>query len=141
MKNKEIECYFSIVESIAKMSYCGRLRVGSILVKNNSIIAYGYNGTAHGDENVCDMDNVTLPNVIHAEMNAIYKCAKSNESAENSSLFITHSPCLSCSVAIVQTGIKEVYYINDYRDTSPIDYLKSKGITVIKREFANDTNT
>lgn len=133
MKNKEIECYFAIVESIAKMSYCGRLRVGSILVKNNSIIAYGYNGTAHGDENVCDVDNVTLPNVIHAEMNSIYKCAKSNESAENSSMFITHSPCMACSIAIVQTGVKAVYYINDYRDTAPIEYLKSKGIEVVKK--------
>lgn len=54
---------------------------------------------------------------------------------------VTHSPCMACAIAIVQTGVKAVYYINEYRDTSPIDYLKSKGITVIKREFANDTNT
>lgn len=82
MKSKELECYFSMVESIAKMSYCNRLKVGSLLVKNNSVIAYGYNGTAHGDENVCEVDGVTLPNVIHAEMNSIYKCAKGTESAE-----------------------------------------------------------
>lgn len=68
MKNKEVKCYFKIVKNISKLSYCGRLKVGAIIVKNNSIIAYGYNGTVTGDANVCDIDNVTLPNVVHAKL-------------------------------------------------------------------------
>lgn len=130
-----------MVESIAKLSYCQRLKVGSLIVKNNSIISYGYNGTAHGDDNICEIDDVTLPNVIHSEMNSIYKCARGTESAEGATMFISHSPCMACSIAIVQTGIKSVYYIHEYRDHSPIDYLLSKGINVTKKETSNDSNT
>ncbi len=130
-----------MVESIAKLSYCQRLKVGSLIVKNNSIISYGYNGTAHGDDNICEIDDVTLPNVVHAEMNSIYKCAKGNESSEGAAIFITNSPCMPCAIAIVQSGIKSVYYIHEYRDHSPIDYLLSKGINVTKKETSNDSNT
>lgn len=133
MKEKEKKCYFEMVESISKLSHCVRLKVGSLLVKNNSIIAYGYNGSAIGDDNVCEIDNVTKPGIIHAEKNAIYKCAKGHESSQDAAMFITHSPCMECAVAMVQCGIKEVYYINEYRDRSPIEYLISKGIKVEKK--------
>lgn len=139
MKEKEVKAYFEIVQSIAKMSYCERLQVGSIITKNNSIIAYGFNGTVAGDDNICEINDVTKPNVVHAEANALYKCAKSNESSDGATMFITHSPCMPCAMAIVQCGIKAVYFINPYRDSAPIEYLQSKGITVIQRENFNGT--
>lgn len=134
-KIKEIKAYFKMTEAIAELSYCTRLKVGSIIVKDNRVISYGYNGTVSGDENVCENDEgKTKNNVIHSEMNAIYKCAKSPESSENSTMYITHSPCFNCAYGIVQSGIKEVYYQHDYRDLAPVDYLRSKGIKVEKFE-------
>jgi len=132
-KEKEIKAYLKMTDAIAELTYCNRLQVGAIIVKDNRVISYGYNGTVSGDENVCENEEgKTKPNVIHAEMNAIYKCAKSTESAENATMFITHSPCFSCAYGMVQSGIKAVYYKTDYRDLAPIEYLKSKGIEVIK---------
>lgn len=134
MKQKDIDLYFEIVESVARRSYCERLKVGAVIVDGSSILGYGYNGSAIGDDNVCEIDGVTKPGIIHAEKNAIYKCARSHESTEGASIFITHSPCMECSVALVQCGIKEVYYITPYRDPAPIEYLKSKGIKVYQYE-------
>jgi dCMP deaminase len=132
-KEKEIKAYFKMAQAVAEMSYCNRLQVGTIIVKDNRVISYGYNGTVSGDENVCENEfGKTKDNVIHSEMNAIYKCAKSPESAENATMYITHSPCPNCSYGIVQSGIKHVYYQYDYRDLTPIEYLRSKGITVEK---------
>lgn len=134
MKNKEIKLYYEFVESVSKLSYCERLKVGSVIVRGNSILGYGYNGSAMGDDNVCELDGVTKPGIIHAEKNAIYKVARSHESSEGAAIFITHSPCMECSVALVQCGIKEVYYITPYRDPAPIEYLKSKGIQVYQKD-------
>jgi len=71
--------------------------------------------------------------IIHAEKNAIYKCAKSHESTDGASIFVTHSPCMECAVALVQCGIREVYYVTPYRDPGPIEYLKGKGIKVYQK--------
>jgi dCMP deaminase len=121
-------------ENFAELSTAKRLKVGSIIVKDNRIISIGYNGTPESwESNVCeDETNKTLPEVIHAEMNCINKLARSTESGENSVMFITHSPCMECSKSIYGSGIKTVFYKNDYRDTSGIDFLIKCGIIVIK---------
>lgn len=132
LKEKEKKLYFSFIKDVAEMSYCERLKVGSVIVKGSSILGYGYNGSAMGDDNVCEIDGATRPGIIHAEKNAIYKCARSHESTEGATIFISHSPCMECAVAIVQCGIKAVYFIEPYRDQAPIEYLRNKGIEVFQ---------
>jgi dCMP deaminase len=136
MKDKLINSYMECAETFSKLSSAKRLKVGSIIVKDNRIISIGYNGTPAGwESNVCEDENdKTLPEVIHAEMNCINKLAKSNESGENSIMFITHSPCMECSKSIYGAGIKTVYYKNKYRDDSGIKFLVKCGITVNKIE-------
>jgi dCMP deaminase len=134
MKEKLISAYMKCAENFAELSTAKRLKVGSIIVKDNRIISIGYNGTPEGwESNICeDANNKTLPEVIHSEMNCINKLAKSTESGENSVMFITHSPCMECSKSIYGAGIKKVFYKNDYRDNSGINFLIKCGINVIK---------
>lgn len=143
--------YIDIAKRIAQMSKAVRLQVGAIVVKNHSIISYGYNGTPTGDDNCCETrvgggvpqkgdkpdDLVSKEDVVHAEMNALLKLVGSTESVRGATMYITHSPCLPCCRFIVQTNktIKEVIYDIEYRDTKGIDYLKSKGISVRKAVF------
>ncbi len=111
-----------------------RLKVGALVVKDDRIISIGYNGMPAGWDNNCEyeVDNElkTKPEVLHAEMNAISKLAKSTESGDQATIFITHSPCLDCAKMIYQSGITKVYYATGYRDTSGIDFLTKCGITV-----------
>jgi dCMP deaminase len=124
--------YMNIASEISNMSYANRLKVGAILVKNNSIISYGYNGMPSGFINVCETDNVTNPEVLHAESNAIMKVCKSTQSSEDATLYVTTSPCFECSKLIIQAGIKNVYYKNIYRYTGGIELLKKANINIIK---------
>ena len=95
----------------ARNSYCKRRQVGALLVKDKMIISDGYNGTPSGFENICEDENgVTKPYVLHAEANAITKVAKSGNSSEGATLYVTASPCLECSKLIIQSGIKRVVY-------------------------------
>ncbi len=115
----------------AKNSYCKRKQVGALIVKDRMIISDGYNGTPSGFENVCeDETGATKPYVLHAEANAITKVAKSGNSSEGSTLYVTASPCLECSKLIIQAGIKRVVYREDYRITDGIDLLRRAGIEV-----------
>lgn len=99
----------------AELSHCNRKKVGCVVVKDNRIISIGYNGTPPGWDNCCeDENNRTKPEVIHAEVNAIAKLAKSNESGEGASVFITCSPCIDCAMLLAATNVKEVYYAEDY---------------------------
>jgi dCMP deaminase len=117
----------------AKNSYCKRRQVGALIVKDRMIISDGYNGTPAGFENICEDENgVTKPYVLHAEANAISKVAKSGNSSEGSTLYVTASPCLECSKLIIQAGIKRVVYRDEYRLTDGIDLLKRAGIEVEK---------
>lgn len=117
----------------ADLSYCTRLKVGCLVVKDDRIISIGFNGTPKGWDNVCeDENNNSHPYVLHAELNAIAKLAKSNESGEGSSVFVTHSPCYDCAKLLAQIGVKEVFYTEEYRTTDGIDFLKKCGITVEK---------
>ena len=115
----------------AKCSTALRLNVGALIVKDDRIISIGYNGMPSGWDNVCeDENNKSRPEVLHAESNAIAKLARSSESGEGSSIFITHSPCLDCAKMIYQSGIKQVYYSHEYRSTDGVDFLKKCNITV-----------
>ena len=121
----------------AELSHARRLHVGSIIVKDDRIISIGYNGMPAGWENNCELTQedgtlVTRPEVLHAEMNALMKLAKSTESGNASSIFITHAPCMDCAKSIYQAGILEVFYSEDYRTNNGIAFLKQCDIKVRK---------
>lgn len=117
----------------AENSYCQRRQVGAILVKDNMIISDGFNGTPSGFENRCeDEDGVTFPYVLHAEANAITKVARSNNSSEGSTLYITTSPCMECSKLIIQAGIRRIVYAEKYRITNGLDLLEKAGVEVVQ---------
>jgi dCMP deaminase len=116
----------------ASNSYCKRRQVGALLVKDKMIISDGYNGTPSGFENECeDKDNVTKDYVLHAEANAITKVAKSNNSSDGSTLYITTSPCMECSKLIIQSGIKRVVFSEKYRITDGLELLQRANIELI----------
>ena len=116
----------------AENSYCKRRQVGAILVKNNRIISDGFNGTPSGFENVCeDENNVTKPYVLHAEANAITKVARSNNSSEEATLYVTASPCIECSKLIIQAGIKRVVYADAYRFNDGLELLQRANIELV----------
>ncbi|MBR5905567.1 MAG: dCMP deaminase family protein [Bacteroidales bacterium] len=124
--------YIEMAEIWAKNSYCKRRQVGALLVKDNMIISDGYNGTPSGFENVCEENGVTKPYVLHAEANAISKVAKSGNSSQGATLYVTASPCIECAKLIIQSGIKRVVYKDEYRLTDGVDLLVRAGIEVQK---------
>ena len=116
----------------AENSYCTRRQVGALIVKHQRIISDGYNGTPSGFENICeDGHNVTKPYVLHAEANAITKIARSNNSSEGATLYVTASPCIECAKLIIQAGIKRVVYSEKYRLEDGLELLKRAGIEVL----------
>lgn len=116
----------------AENSYCVRRKVGAILVKNKMIISDGYNGTPSGFENVCeDENNVTKSYVLHAEANAITKVARSHNSSENATLYVTSSPCIECAKLIIQAGIVRVVYADNYRLNEGVELLERAKIEVV----------
>ena len=124
--------YMRKARTWAENSYCQRRKVGALLVKDQMIISDGYNGTPSGFENCCeDANNVSLPYVLHAEANAITKVARSNNSSEGATLYVTASPCMECSKLIIQAGIKRVVYGEEYRIMDGIEILKKAGIEVV----------
>ena len=132
------ERYLEMAAVWAKNSYCRRRQVGALLVKDRMIISDGYNGTPSGFENVCEDENgVTKPYVLHAEANAISKVAKSGNSAEGATLYITASPCLECAKLIIQAGIRRVVYSDEYRLTDGVDLLRRAGVEVEKFDKEN----
>lgn len=133
MKDKFIHMYLDIAQRIAECSTAIRLKVGAICVKNDRIISIGYNGTPQGWDNICEDENGnTKSEVIHAEMNMIAKLAKTEGGGEDSTVFLTHSPCINCSLLLYQSGIKHIYYSNEYRKSDGIDFLKKCGVNVTK---------
>lgn len=130
-KTKFDHSYIEMAHVWAKNSYCKRRQVGALLVKDRMIISDGYNGTPSGFENVCEEENnTTKPYVLHAEANAITKVAKSNNSSDGSTLYITDSPCMECAKLIIQSGIVRVVYDKKYRITDGLDLLERAGIKV-----------
>ena len=125
--------YIKMAEIWAGNSYCKRRQVGALLVKDRMIISDGYNGTPSGFENICEDENgVTKPYVLHAEANAITKVAKSGNSSQDATLYVTAAPCIECSKLIIQAGIKRVVYKDEYRLTDGVDLLRKAGIEVEK---------
>lgn len=127
--------YLAMAAIWAQNSYCKRRQVGALLVKDKMIISDGYNGTPSGFENECeDENNITKPYVLHAEANAITKVARSNNSSEGATLYVTSSPCIECAKLIIQAGIVRVVYSVDYRVDDGIRLLKRAGIEVVRAE-------
>lgn len=123
--------YMQMAKIWAKNSYCKRRQVGALLVKGNMIISDGYNGTPSGFENICeDENNLTKPYVLHAEANAITKVARSFNSSEGATLYVTASPCIECAKLIIQSGITRVVYGEEYRMRDGLDLLNRAGIQV-----------
>ena len=134
-KNKQLlldKRYMRMALIWSENSYCKRRQVGAILVKDKMIISDGYNGTPSGFENICeDENNVTKPYVLHAEANAITKVARSNNSSEGATLYVTSSPCIECAKLIIQSGITRVVYANSYRLSDGIELLNRAAIEIV----------
>ena len=170
MKEKFVSLYMDWAKRAAQLSHAVRLNVGAVVVKDDTVISYGYNGMPAGWDNNCeDKDYMssdaggwlnpdeieerwpyceqqlpkdsniwrryalkTKPEVLHAESNAIAKLAKSNNSGLGADMFVTHGPCMECAKLIFQSGIRRVFYAEDYRDNAGIDFLKKSGVEVKK---------
>ncbi len=131
--------YLEMAVIWARNSYCKRRQVGALIVKERMIISDGYNGTPEGFENVCEDENyITKPYVLHAEANAITKVAKSNNSSEGATLYITSSPCMECSKLIIQAGIRRVVFCNNYHSDEGIKLLERAEIEVVYLELKSD---
>jgi len=147
IKEKYLDTYMKTAKLFAEHSSAVRKKVGAVVVKNDRIISIGYNGMPSGWDNDCE-DEIghvlddngytvetrlkTKPEVLHAESNAIAKLAKSTESGDGASMFITCSPCIDCAKMIYQSGIKEVFYGEEYRNNDGIDFLNKCGLSVRK---------
>jgi dCMP deaminase len=139
MKDNLKNLYKDIMYSVANMSKCNRKKVGALIISpdEENILAYGWNGRPRkstGCDCCEDSNNNTLSDVIHAEMNCIAKLARTGASAKGCSIFVTLSPCMTCSLLISQSGIKKVYYVEEYRITDGLDVLLANGVEVEKLE-------
>ena len=124
----------------AELSHARRLHVGAVIVKDDTVMSYGYNGMPAGWDNNCEFEYVhpqtkiselvTNKEVLHAESNAIAKLARSHNSGLGATMFVTHAPCMECAKLIYQSGISSVLYRNSYRDTSGVTFLERSGVTV-----------
>ena len=145
MKEKFKKLYMDWAKRTAELSHARRLQVGAVIVKDDSVISYGYNGMPAGWDNNCedeirypDSEEITLktkPEVLHAESNAIAKLAKSHNSGLGATMFITHAPCMECAKLIYQSGIGHVLYRDAYRDTSGVTFLEKSGVVVEKIHY------
>jgi dCMP deaminase len=144
MKEKFIDAHMKVAEVYAELSTAKRLQVGCVIVKDNTIIGIGYNGMPSGWDNVCEIIKhtdftgtvVTMskPEVLHAETNAIAKVAKSTNSTDGATMFITHAPCLDCAKLVYQSGINSVYYRDTYKNDDGLKFLEKCNIKVEKYE-------
>jgi dCMP deaminase len=123
--------YIDIAKRIAEMSFAKKMKVGCVLVKDDNILSYGFNGAPARFNNECeDSDGNTLPHVLHAESNCLMKIAKVPMSCEGATIYCTHSPCMECSKLIAQAGITRVIYNSKYKEDSGFYLLKSLEIEV-----------
>jgi dCMP deaminase len=126
------KAYLRMAHTWAELSHCVRKKVGALIVRDGRIISDGYNGTPAGFENSCENTNgETHWYVLHAEANAILKVARSTNDCNDATLYITLSPCKDCSKLVIQAGIKRVAYVNEYKDTTGIDFLRDAGVEVV----------
>jgi len=151
MKQKFIDAHMEVAEVYSQLSSAKRLQVGCVIVKDDTIIGIGYNGMPSGWDNCCEdmtilQDEIspgvfnlskrtelkTKPEVIHAEINAISKVARSTNSSEYADMFITHAPCIECAKAIFQSGINRVFYRDTYRSEDGLHFLQKCNVEVIR---------
>lgn len=136
MNPKELKyhaTYLRMASEWSNLSCCNRKKVGALIVKDGTIISDGFNGTPKGFPNDCeDQNGNTYWYVLHAEANAILKVAKSSQSTDGATLYVTYSPCKECSKLIIQSGIKRIIYAEEYRDTSGLVILREAGVDVLK---------
>jgi dCMP deaminase len=134
LKDRKMDrVYLEMAKVWATNSYCERMKVGSLIVKDKSIISDGYNGSPTGFPNICeDASHVTLPHVLHAEANAITKLAKSTQSSDGATLYVTVSPCFECSKLIIQSGIKRLVFKELYRKLESLKFLFDAGIELVR---------
>lgn len=133
MKEKFIQAHMSAAYVYASLSSCERRKVGCVIVKDNSIIAIGYNGTPAGECNCCENEaGETIDAVIHAEDNALRKLTASTNNGIGAAAFVTLCPCKGCATRIVDAGITTVYYDEIYHNEDGKDYLEMRGVEVIK---------
>ena len=142
MKADMIQAHLDVAERYARLSKARRLNVGAVIVKDDRIISIGYNGTPPGWDNNCenelpDGSLKTKSEVLHAEENAIGKLARSHESGEGATMFITHAPCAQCAKMILVSGISSIYYRDTYRDDAGIEFLTKGGVLVKQIEKEN----
>jgi len=137
-KQKRLDgVYMTMAIAVSTLSHCQRSKVGAILEKDGNVMSMGYNGTPAGMDNCCeDADNKTKSLVLHAEMNAVIKAAKTGNAVKDSTLYVTLSPCVDCAKYLLQSGIQRVVYLNEYRDMSGVELLK-QFIKVEKHEHIN----
>jgi dCMP deaminase len=148
-ESRRIRAHLKAAKAYAELSHAVRAKVGAVIVRDDRVISIGYNGTPSGRDNVCEVEVedpdmqigfpqpstyslVTKPEVCHAEMNAIMFAAKNGVSTDGCDLIVTLSPCFECSKMMVQCGIKNVYYDEEYRDLSAVNFLRECGINVEK---------
>lgn len=142
MKTKFINAHIKVAETYAQLSSAKRLKVGCVIVKNDTIIGIGYNGMPSGWDNVCEEfkpqpfphepELVTKSEVIHAEINAISKVARSTNSSDGADMFITHAPCIECAKSLFQAGIKRVFYRDTYRNDDGLKFLERCKVETIR---------
>ena len=142
MKDKFVDLYMKMAQDVSQLSYARRLKVGTVIVKDN-VVTFGYNGTPAGWDNNCEDELIderwyvtlkTKPEVLHSEANALMKISKSTISSEGATLFCTHSPCIDCAKMIYQAGIFTVYYRDEYKSSDGIEFLKKSGVDVKQYE-------
>ena len=129
--------FMNIAKEVATLSHCSRSKVGAVIELDGNVVSFGFNGTPKGMPNCCEDDNnITLPYVIHGESNALLKAAKTGHSTKGGTLYLTLSPCLDCAKLILQSEIKRVVYLEEYRDQTAIHFL-SQFINIEKYEQSN----
>ena len=132
MKTKWIKMYLDIASRLAEESHATRLKVGAVFVSESGVMSTGINGLPAGGSNVCERDNKTLPEVSHAEEAVLTKLLKQGVSTDGGYIFCTHSPCINCAKLMANSGIKEVWYLDDYKNSYGIDYMSMFGVHVNK---------
>lgn len=142
MKEKFLIAHMRAAFVYADLSHCERKKVGCVIVKDGTVIAIGYNGTPSGEDNCCEINNVTKPEVIHAEDNALRKLTKSSESAKGAVMFVTTAPCKLCASRIIDAGIEKVYFVDMYRNADGIEYLKKRNFPIeqLSASYFNKNN-
>lgn len=146
MNNKHIQMFMQMAVVASTYSHAKRLQVGSLFVRDGRILSIGINGTIAGSDNTCETTDefgnlVTLNTVIHSEQQAMYKACRDGESLKDSTLFVTTQPCIMCSLGLVSSGVKEVYYLHSYRCNKGLIYLQENGIVVRKIYLENQNVT